>query len=74
MNVDRAAVAVILVAWGGLLQAERVSIDAALQQSDKSYVEATGEATVSAKPDQVVIDIGVVTQGVIAAPVAALAQ
>jgi uncharacterized protein YggE len=71
MKTGRAVVGIILVGWGGLLQAERVSIDAALHQSDKSYVQATGEATISAKPDQVVIDIGVVTQGATAATVAA---
>lgn len=71
MHTGRAAVGVTLVAWAGLLQAQRVSIDAAVRASDKSYVQATGEATISAKPDQVVIDIGVVTQGTIAASVAA---
>jgi uncharacterized protein YggE len=40
--------------------------------AEKPYVQATGEATVSAKPDQAVIEIGVVTQG--ATAVAAAAQ
>lgn len=51
-------------------QPQRVSIDAALHTSDRAYVEASGEAAVSARPDQAVISIGVVTQGGTAAGVA----
>jgi uncharacterized protein YggE len=63
--------AIVFMAFGRPLQAQKVSIDAALRTSDKSYVQATGEATVSAKPDQAIIDIGVVTQGATAVSVAA---
>jgi uncharacterized protein YggE len=71
MNVAYAVVGVLLLTSSGPLQAERVAIDAALQASDKSFVEASGNAVISAKPDQVVIEIGVVTQGSTAASVAA---
>jgi uncharacterized protein YggE len=56
------ALAVAALAWGrpALAQGQRVSIDAALHTSDKPY--AAGEATVSAKPGQAVIEIGVVSQ------------
>ena len=56
--------AVVALAWGrpALAQGQRVSIDAALHTSDKPYIQAAGEATVSAKPDQAVIEIGVVSQ------------
>ena len=56
--------AVVTLAWGRPLpaQGQRVSIDAALHTSDKPYIQATGEATISAKPDQAVIEIGVVSQ------------
>lgn len=65
MNSRYAAIAIIALTWGGplLAQAQRVAIDAALHTSDRPYVQATGEATVSIKPDRAVIDIGVVTQG-----------
>jgi uncharacterized protein len=63
MKGKLAALGVVLMSLGGSLSAQRVSIDAALRTSDESYVEATGEATVSAKPDQVTIDVGVVTEG-----------
>jgi uncharacterized protein YggE len=58
------AVAVVALAWGrpALAQGQRVSIDAALHTSDKPYIQAAGEATVSEKPDQAVIEIGVVSQ------------
>lgn len=58
------ALAVAALAWGrpALAQGQRVSIDAALHTSDKPYIQAAGEATVSAKPDQAVIEIGVVSQ------------
>ena len=63
-----------MLVWAGPLpaQAQRVSIDAALHTADKPYVQATGEATMSAKPDQALIEIGVVTQG--ATAMAASAQ
>lgn len=38
------------------------TIDAALHNSDVPYVQASGEATISVKPDQAVIDIGVITE------------
>ena len=57
--------------FAGLLPAQRVSVDASVRPSDKQYIEAAGEATVTAKPDQAVIDVGVVTEGSIAATVAA---
>lgn len=65
-------VGIWLMAWGGLLQAQRVSIDAAVRASDKPYVLASGEATLSVRPDQVTIDVGVVTQGQTAAAAAGL--
>jgi len=71
MNIAHSVAALLLSTPIGLLQAQRVAIDADLQTSDRSYVEASGEATISAKPDQVVIEIGVVTQGATAAAVAA---
>ncbi len=58
------------MAWGWPLAAQRVSIDAALRTSDRPYVQATGEATVSAKPDQAIVDIGVVAEGASAVAVA----
>lgn len=39
--------------------------------SGKPYVQATGEATLSAKPDRAVVDIGVVSQATTAAAAAA---
>jgi uncharacterized protein YggE len=55
---------VVVLAWGGSLtaQAQKVSIDAALHTSDKAYIQTTGEATISVKPDQAVIEIGVTSQ------------
>jgi uncharacterized protein YggE len=60
------------LACGGPLpaQAQRVSIDA-LRPTDKTFVQATGEGTISAKPDQAVVEIGVVSQGATAAAAAA---
>lgn len=52
-------------------QGQRVSIDAALHTGDKPYVQATGEAILSVKPDQALVEIGVVTQGTTAIAVAA---
>ena len=54
-----------------LVLAQKVAIDAAVRMSDKPYVQVAGQATVSAKPDQVVVEIGVVTQGPTAIGVAA---
>lgn len=48
-------------------QAQPLSFNAALHMSDKPYIQATGEATVSVKPDRAVIDIGVVTEETTAA-------
>jgi uncharacterized protein len=38
---------------------------------DRPYIQATGEATISVKPDQAVVEIGVVSEGATAAAVAA---
>jgi uncharacterized protein len=56
--------AIVALAWCRPVpaQAQRVSIDAALHTSEKPYVQASGEATISAKPDQAVIEIGIVSQ------------
>ena len=56
--------AMVALAWCRPVpaQRQRVSIDAALHTSEKPYVQATGEATISARPDQAVIEIGVVSQ------------
>jgi uncharacterized protein YggE len=70
MNRKFTVTGLALMVSAGSLQAQRVSIDAAVRTSDKSYVQAIGEATVSAKPDQAIIDIGVVTQGATAASAA----
>ncbi|HEV2689132.1 MAG TPA: SIMPL domain-containing protein, partial [Bryobacteraceae bacterium] len=55
----------ILLMFGGANSstAQRVSIDAGVRMTDKPYIQVTGEATVSAKPDQAFIEIGVITQG-----------
>jgi uncharacterized protein len=62
----------MMLSWRGPLQAQRVSIDAALHTSDRPYIQATGEATISAKPDQALIEIDVVSQGTTGAAAAAL--
>jgi uncharacterized protein YggE len=61
------------LAWGGALpaQGQRVPTDTAPRIADKTFIQATGEGTVSAKPDQAVIEIGVVSQGATAAAAAA---
>jgi uncharacterized protein YggE len=73
--VDNKLLGFALIALAGIgalpAQAQRVSIDAALHTAERPYVQATGEATVSARPDQAVIEIGVVSQGQTAAAVAA---
>ena len=73
MNTGVSAIAIGALAWCGSLpaQGQRVSIDAALRSGDKPYVQVTGEATVSVKPDQALVEIGVVTQGTTAIAVAA---
>ncbi len=54
----------VALAWGPFkAQGQRFSFDAALHMADKPYVEVTGEATVSEKPDQAVVEIGVVSRG-----------
>lgn len=56
--------AITLACCGALFAQEgRVSIDAALRNLEKPYVQATGQATVSVKPDRAVIDIGVTSDG-----------
>ena len=63
VNNKAFTVGIVLLAYCQPLAGQgRVSIDAALHNTDKPYIEATGEATVSVKPDQAVIEIGVVTQ------------
>jgi uncharacterized protein len=52
-------------------QAQKVAIDAAVRMSDKPYIQVAGQATVSARPDQAAVEIGVVTQGPTAVAVAA---
>ena len=66
-------VGVFVLVWGRPNPAlgQRVSIDAALRMADKPYIQATGDATMSAKPDQALVEIGVVTQGATAVAVAA---
>jgi len=73
VNSKVLAIGIIALGWGGPLpaQGQRVSIDAALRTGDKPYVQATGAATVSAKPDQALVEIGVVSQGVTVAVAAA---
>ena len=51
---------IVLVLASAPLLAQRATADTAAQA--KPYVEATGEATISATPDQAVIEFGVVTQ------------
>jgi len=53
-------------------QGQQVAIDAALHSGDKPYIRVMGEATVSAKPDQAVVEIGVISQG--STPVGTAAQ
>jgi len=72
MNKLIALMGVGLAMGGHSLKAQRLSIDAAVRTSDKSYVQATGEATVTAKPDQAIITVGVLTQGPTAESAAAL--
>lgn len=66
------AIGFLVLAFGNtpLARAQRVPNDAALHAADKTYIQATGEGTVSAKPDQAVIEIGVVSQGTTAAAAA----
>src|SRR5215472_11425286 len=61
------AVAVLLLVPACSLLAQRAAIDSAAHP----YVEAEGEATISARPDQARINIGVTTQGAAASTVAA---
>src|SRR3954467_5035848 len=74
-SVNRMVVAAgtIVAIWSVSLPAQgRFSFDAALHTSDKSYLQATGEATISAKPEQALLEIGVIVQG--PTPSAAAAQ
>jgi uncharacterized protein YggE len=50
---------------------QRVSVDANVHSADKPYIQATGEATVSLRPDRALINIGVVTQAGTAAAASA---
>ena len=65
MNRKVLEVGLIVFTLGVLVpaQAQRVSIDAALHPADKPYIEAIGEAAVTTKPDQALIEIVVTTQG-----------
>ncbi len=65
MNHRLCIAGAIVLAWSSQAPAtaQRVSIDAALHASDKPYVQATGDATVRVKPDQALVEVGVVTQG-----------
>jgi uncharacterized protein YggE len=67
------AISVLALSFGSTLraQSQRVPIEATLRAADKTYIQATGEGTISAKPDQAVIEIGVVSQGTTAAAAAA---
>jgi uncharacterized protein YggE len=67
-------IGMIVLAWGRPLpaQGQRFSFDASLHTSEKPYVQATGDGSISAKPDQALIEIGVVSQG--ATAVIAVAQ
>src|SRR5579872_2539306 len=71
MTTKHAVIGIFLITWIKPAHAQRVSIDAALRTSDKSYIEATGEVTISVKPDQAFLEIGVITQGATAVAVAA---
>jgi uncharacterized protein YggE len=73
VNSKLLVIGVIALTWGKPLpaQGQRVSTDAAAHTADKPYVQATGQATISAKPDQAVIEIGVISQGVTALAAAA---
>ena len=48
-----------------------MSIDAALQPADRSYVFATGQATIAVPPDQATVEVGVITQASTASAAAA---
>lgn len=67
MGIERIVFALVLAS--GPLWAQRAPADAAVQA--KPYIEATGEAAISAKPDQLIIEFGVVTQNNTAANAAA---
>jgi uncharacterized protein YggE len=73
MNSKLLVIGVIGLTWGKPLpaQGQRVSTDAAVHTTDRPYVQATGQATISAKPDQAFIEIGVISQGVTAVTAAA---
>ena len=71
-NTWRVAIGALLLPFAPPICPQRVSVDASVRTSDKAYIQATGEATISAKPDQATIDIGVVTPGTTAIAVAAL--
>lgn len=64
---------ILVLSWGipFAAQAQRFSLDAALHTSEKPYVQASGEATISVKPDQALVEIGVISQGSTAMAVSA---
>jgi uncharacterized protein YggE len=63
--------ATVLALIGALLPASAQRVSMELRAADKPYIQATGEATVSAKPDRALIEVGVVTQGATAAAASA---
>ena len=71
MKTRYTALGIALITWGPL-EAQQVPLpEAPARGTDRPYVLATGQATVSTKPDQAIIDIGVITQGKTAVSVAA---
>ena len=46
------------LAWGQ----DHFSLDAALHNSDRPFIQATGQATISATPDQALINVAVVSE------------
>ena len=65
------AMGVIALAGASLpAMCQRASVDATLHTTDKPYIQASGEAIISTKPDQAVVEIGVVSQGATVAAVA----
>ncbi|HLH18648.1 MAG TPA: SIMPL domain-containing protein [Bryobacteraceae bacterium] len=62
MNNRFLAIGLLTLVSRAPLPAQRLSIETT-PRPDKPYVQATGEATISTKPDRAVIDIGVISQG-----------
>lgn len=66
----RRGIGVLLLLLVAPVCGQKVSIDAAVRTSDKPYVQAMSQATLSVKPDRATIEVGVITQGTTAAVVA----